>query len=171
MSAVALTLLALLDGALLGFRAAAGRTGLVHKPRYFARAIGWGVAYTSGVILVGVLLTLLLVALRGPTLYPELLAAAAAGVRVFAAYASLVVTALLLWIIPSTDLRTFCTVTVLGPGTLARPFVIVAGLVASIAAVPRIEVVTLGAYGAAAMLVLERVITARHFPVDEALVA
>lgn len=170
MSAVLLTLLAVLDGALLGFRAAAGRTGLVHKPRYFVRAVALGVAYASAVVAAGCVLTFLLVQASGAALFEELLVAATAGVRIFTVYAALVISALFLWMVPSTDVRTFCTVTVLGPGTLARPLVILAGLVASIAAVPRLEVVLLGLYGAAAMLVLERVITARHFAVDASLI-
>lgn len=169
MSPLLLTLLALLDGALLGFRAAAGRNGLVEKRGYYLHASLRGFVATALVALIGIAIALALCALRGPELWNVLANAASSAVQIFGAFAALVVLGLTAWMIPSADLRTLLTVTILGPGTLARPLVILAGLGACIATAPRWEVVALGAYGAFAMLSLERILTRRYYPIDASL--
>lgn len=171
MIAVALVALALIDGALLGFRAAAGRAGLVDQRRDRRRAIAIGVAYAAAIAVGGVLLALALTALQGPALWPELLAAGGAAVRVYTIFAMLVLAALALWLIPVADLRTAVSVTVLGPGTMARPWVLLAGLASAVATRPRWEVALLALYAAAAMLPLERWLTPRYFAIDPALLA
>jgi hypothetical protein len=121
------------------------------------------------VVLGGIFLALALVALRGLDLWPVLVHAGMAAVRVFAAFAALVIVALLGWMIPITDLRTLLTVSILGPGTLARPYVIALGLTAGFLTEPCWEVLVLALYGAVTMLTLERVLTRRYYPIDEAL--
>jgi hypothetical protein len=55
---VALVFLALVDGALLGFRAGAGRVGLVDKSAHVRRAVRLGLLASAIVALVGVALAL-----------------------------------------------------------------------------------------------------------------
>ena len=169
MSALFLIGLALLDGALLGFRAAAGRMGRVEKHGYHVRAMALGVVAAAIVSMGGVGLAFALVVVRGASLWPALVQAGAAAASVFATFATLVVSALAVWLIPQRDLRTFVTVSVLGPGTLVRPYVIVLGMLAGFATEPRFEVALLGAHGAFAMLSLEGLMARRCFPIDPTL--
>ncbi len=76
-----------------------------------------------------------------------------------------------MWAVPVTEVRTLASVTVLGPGTLVGPWVIVGGLAWAVCAAPRWEVVALALYAAAGMLPLERYLTRRYFAVDAALLA
>lgn len=168
---LALVALALVDGALLGFRAAAGRSGLLEKRAYYRRAIALGALHAAAVTAGGVALALALSALGGPGAWAALVTAGRAAATVYALFAALIVAALAVWAVPVTEVRTLASVTVLGPGTLARPWVIVAGLAWAVRAAPRGEVVALALYAAAGMLPLERYLTRRYFAVDEALLA
>lgn len=169
MSPLYLVLLALLDGALLGFRSAAGRSGLLEKRPLYRRAILLGLASSALLALGGVLLAGLLCVLKGPALWSSFELAAAASVRVFALFASLVLAALALWSLPHSDLRTLATVSVLGPGTLARPAVVLLGMLYGWRQNPRWEVALLAVYGTVGMLSLEPLLTRFFFPVDPSL--
>lgn len=166
---LALVLLALVDGALLGFRSAAGRSGALDKAAYYRRAVALGAAYAGAVAAGGVALALALSAAGGPDVWPALVTAGRAAATVYAAFAALVIAALLVWAVPVTEVRTIASVTVLGPGTILRPWVLLAGLTAAVLAAPRWEVATLALYAAIGMLPLERWITRRHFPTDPSL--
>jgi len=166
---LALVLLALVDGALLGFRAAAGRSGALDKGAYFRRAVALGASYAGAVAAGGVVLALALSAAGGADVWPALVVAGRAAATVHAVFAALVLTSLLVWAVPVTEVRTIASVTVLGPGTLLRPWVLVGGLGAAVFAAPRWEVATLALYAAVGMLPLERWITRRHFPTDPSL--
>lgn len=169
MSPLFLVALALLDGALLGFRAAAGRMGRVEKHGYHLRAMALGLLAAAIVSTGGAGLAFALVLARGAWLWPVFVHAGARAASVFATFAVFVVLALLVWLVPQRDLRTLVTVSVLGPGTLVRPYVIMLGMVAGFAAEPCLEVALLGAYGACAMLSLEGFMARRCFPIDPAL--
>lgn len=166
---LALVALALVDGALLGFRAAAGRSGRLDKAAYYRRAVALGAGHAAAVTAGGVALALALAAYGGAGTWASLVAAGRAAAAVYAAFAAVVLAALAVWAVPVTEVRTIASVTVLGPGTMLRPWVLVAGLAASVHAQPRWEVALLALYAAAGMLPLERWITRRHFPVDPAL--
>lgn len=164
-----LVLLALVDGALLGYRAGAGRVGLVEKSTHMRRAMLIGLVGSAIVALGGVALALGLTALSSPERWAKLVAGGTAAIQVFGLFAVLMLLALSVWFIPSTDLRTFVTVGLLGPGTLVRPAVIVAGMLYAFVRVPTWEVAVLGLYGTGAMLGLEPWLTRRFFPIDQRL--
>ena len=163
---LALVALALVDGALLGFRAAAGRSGMIVKTPYYRRAVALGAAYAGAVALGGVLLALAMSALGGPAVWPALLEAGRAAVTVYAGFAALVLAALAVWAVPVTEVRTLASVTVLGPGTLLRPWVLLAGLSWGLWTRPTMPVGVLAFYAAATMLPLERWLARRYFALD-----
>lgn len=164
-----LVLLALVDGALLGYRAGAGRVGLVEKSAHMRRAMRLGLFGSAIVALGGVALALGLTAFSSPERWDMLVAGGTAAIQVFGLFAALMLLALSVWFVPSTDLRTFVTVSLLGPGTLVRPAVIVAGMLYAFVRVPTWEVAVLATYGTGAMLSLEPWLTRRFFPIDERL--
>jgi hypothetical protein len=163
---VALVFLALVDGALLGFRAGAGRVGLVDKSAHVRRAVRLGLLASAIVALVGVALALGITAFSSPDRWTRLVSGGRAAVHVFGLFAALMLAALSVWLLPFTDLRTFVTVSLLGPGTLVRPLVVVAGMAYAFVRVPTWEVGVLAVYGTVSMLSLERWLTRRFFPVD-----
>lgn len=166
----ALVLLALLDGALIGFRSGAGRVGLVEKDAHMRRAVLLGVLAAGAIAVGGLVLAFVITLLPGRERWASLEAGGAAASTVFGLFAGLMVTALLVWLVPITELRTLVTVSLLGPGTLLRPVVIVFGMLYAFARVPTWEVAVLGAYGASAMLLVEPWLTRRFFPIDPRLV-
>ena len=164
-----LVLLALVDGALLGYRSGAGRVGLVEKSAHMRRAMMLGLFGSAILALGGVALALGLTAFSTPDRWAKLVAGGTAAIRVFGLFAVLMLLALSVWFVPSTDLRTFVTVSLLGPGTLVRPAVIVAGMLYAFLRVPTWEVAVLALYGTGGMLSLEPWLTRRFFPIDQRL--
>ncbi len=164
-----LVLLALVDGVLLGFRSGAGRVGLVEQSVHMRRAVLLGLFASAIVALGGVALALGLTVRSSPEHWASLVAGGTAAVQVFGLFAGLMLLALSVWLLPITDLRTFVTVSLLGPGTLVRPAVIVGGMLYAFIRVPTWEVAVLAIYGAGAMLFLEPWLTRRFFPIDERL--
>ncbi len=129
MTPVQLTVLALTDAAFAGFRAAAGRSAAVHKLEGYLRAtwlgVGFGVVAITVVVIWG---AATLVGSDNPAaLYASYVDAADRMVTVYATYATIVLLALLAWTLPIGERRTFFNVLILGPFTLLRPWVIIAG--------------------------------------------
>jgi hypothetical protein len=160
---VTLAALAVLDLAVCGFRAAAGREGRLDKTAFYAAAVLR--AGLLGLAAVGSLagLAALLVATS-----PDAAATWAAGVAaadgmldVYLVYAVLVLAALALYLLPIGDFRTLTTVIVLGPMTLVRPAVIVAGLVLGAARAGDGRVAVVVAAAGVTMLLFERLIGRR----------
>jgi hypothetical protein len=161
-TALWLSLLALLDGLLVGMRAAAGRDGRVRKVGYYTRAQLAGLCAAAGVVGAAWLLA---VGLRAEAddpdeLWNDWMAAGWPALVCWGAYAAVAVLALgvYLWaalVRHSTELRTWATVLVLGPFTLARPAVILAGLGLAVWTRPRPEVIVVAAFAAVAILSLE----------------
>ena len=124
-----LAVLAIVDAAFAGFRAAAGRNARVFKRAYYARNMLLGSLF--GVILVAGLagLTLLLLAISTDPAgrYAELVAVGRRMLWVLVPYSGLVLSALVLYRFSDHDLRAFATVAILGPFTLLRPWVIASG--------------------------------------------
>lgn len=121
-----MVLLAILDSALAGFRAAAGRDARIDKRGYFTRAIGIGAVAGAGAVLV---LAAATVAVLGASdqpavLYADLVAIGARMLQVFVAFTVLLFTALTLYLTSRPELRSLATVAILGPFTLARPWVV-----------------------------------------------
>lgn len=139
---ILLAVLAVVDAAFAGFRAAAGRNAAVHKPDYFLRAtwMGAGVGLLA-IALVCAWLGLTLVTATSPqVLFDAYIDAATRLVVAYAIYATIVVSALLAWTYPRAAQRALATVLVLGPFTLLRPYAIIAGAVWAAVGTTRWEV-------------------------------
>lgn len=118
---------AMLDLALSGIRATMGRDGRIAKRDLVARGLFVGIV--TGVIAVAALGAMTAVTLwlceDGASVYDELVVIGQRMLVVFAAFAALVVAALAVYGVSRHEIRTFATVAILGPFTLARPWVVV----------------------------------------------
>jgi hypothetical protein len=130
MTLFVLYLLATTDGALCGYRAAAGRSALINKRAYFQRALLRGAVVVQFAAAISGLMLLAILAESSDRAYlmSDLLAAGARMIYVFVPYAVLVLVFLTFRLIPSVDVRSATSVMVLGPMTAARPFVALAGV-------------------------------------------
>lgn len=146
MSLVVLYLLATVDGAFCGYRAAAGRNALIDKRRYYRRALLRGVGLVQGaVVLVGVTLVCLLALSSGHAgLEEDLLAAAARALFVYVPYAAVALLAFAVRLLPSVDFRSATSVFVFGPLTALRPLVAVTGVLYGILPASRTQTRLLG---------------------------
>jgi hypothetical protein len=154
---VLLYLLATLDAAMSGYRAAGGRNALICKRPYQARAqflaVLWGQAFIAAIA--AVIALLLAVAGDPPALADDLLEACRRLMVVYLPYASVFVAAVVLLAVPSVDCRSILNVLVFGPFTLLRPIVGLVGVAWAFVGVPRWQVLVIGLFGIAAMLALE----------------
>ncbi len=157
MSLAALYVLATLDGLLCGFRTAAGRCALIDKRAYYRKAMLRGMlwAQIASVIAAIALAVVWKFAPDHPGLLADLRSAAHRMLWVFVPYAAIVLGALLVRAIPSTDIRSATSVMTLGPMTGLRPFVTVAGVLYGIASAQRRETVLLGVLVLTLMMLLE----------------
>jgi hypothetical protein len=130
MTLILLYLLATTDGALCGYRAAAGRSALINKRVYFRKALLRGAVIVQFAAAFSGLLLLAILAASSDRSYlmSDLLSAGARMIEVFVPYAVLVLLFLTFRLIPSVDVRSATSVMVLGPMTAARPFLAVAGV-------------------------------------------
>lgn len=119
---------AVLDLTFAGFRAAAGRDGRIQKRTYFARAMlagaGAGVAFSG--VMAAVTWAVLRRASAPDVLFGELVNVGSRMALIFGGYAALVLVALVVYTLARHEVRTLATVAILGPFTLARPWVIAA---------------------------------------------
>jgi hypothetical protein len=150
----ALLVLAVLDGAFSGFRASAGRTGLIGH-----RAADWRAA-RRGVTLACLLLLPAIVVVSASVLAaPGLLGAGTrAGVvmlAVYAPYALAVLLALACYWSLSWRKRYLAMIVILGPLTLLRPVVAIAGAVAGAVSSRDILTSACAITAAAALLAVE----------------
>jgi hypothetical protein len=171
MIAAALCLLAILDGLLVGFRAAAGRDGRIDKREYYQRAMAFGAGYAAVAVTLFAALAACLVLVNDQprALWSAFQAAGARALWVFSPYAVVALTAIVAWLVSPRG-RTLSTIVVLGPFTLARPLVILAGLIAGAAFAPSPALLALCGVIAAVMLTIEPALS-RRFPVDPRLLA
>lgn len=160
MTPTLLALLAVVDAAFAGFRAAAGRNARIFKRAYYARSMLRGAL--SGALLVALLggLTLLLLATSADSAqrYAELLTAGTRMLWVFVPYAALVLGALLVYLFSNHDLRAFATVAILGPFTLLRPWLIAVAAVVGLCATTDWACRTLTVLACGAVVVLGRLL-------------
>jgi len=152
-----LYVLATLDAAMSGYRAAGGRNALIRKGGYQARAQVRGVVWGQACVLaVAAVVALVLVTNARPAaLAADLLLACRRLLAVYVPYSLVFVLALALRAVPSVDVRSTLNVLVFGPFTLLRPFVGLAGVARAFAGVPRWQVAGVGLFGVGAMLGLE----------------
>jgi hypothetical protein len=171
MTALSLCLLALLDGLLTGFRAAAGQNGHVHKGRYYlrAQALGGGLALALPGVAAALAFGLLAISPAQAQLWSDFEAAGAVAMRVFAVYGAVAMAALGVYLaaafmMRSIEVRTAATVIILGPFTLVRPWVILGGLLLAIGSRPRWEVAALCALLGATALAMEPLLRRMYRP-------
>ncbi len=131
----------LLDASFIGFRDAAGREARIFKWRgYYQRAVLRGaVAGLLTLALVGAGATVTL-ALGPPNTLETWERALQPMLLVYGTYTVAVLTAFSLWLVPLVEFRTLASALVLGPFTLIRPLVVLAGALAAMAASPTAEV-------------------------------
>ena len=118
---------AILVLAFCGYRAAAGRNARIHKHRYYQRAFLVGAA--AGVAVCAALGAATAALVAATPIYPELLAIGARMLVVIGTYATLVLAAVLVYVVAEHEVRTLATVAILGPFTLIRPAVIAAAAI------------------------------------------
>jgi hypothetical protein len=157
MIAIVLWLLASVDAAFCGYRAAAGRSLLIRKGAYFREAMRRG--WIWGQVAVGASSAALLLALATASdahrLAQDLKAMAARMAVVYVPYALVIGVALALRSVPSVDVRSLTSTLVFGPLTLARPLVLLAGLAFAVASRPSLTAALLAAIVGGLMLGLE----------------
>lgn len=138
-------LLASLDGGFVGYRDAAGRDLRIDKGDHYRRGVLRGLLHGQGLCaLVAAAAAAVLALSDAPVaLWGSLQAAAAAMLWVYGPYAAVVLGAFAIYAWPSTELRSFMTVTIFGPFTLLRPLVVLIGGLAAILTRPRWEVALL----------------------------
>jgi hypothetical protein len=163
-TAVLLGILALFDGLLAGFRAAAGRDGRIDKRGYFRIALGR--AALGGLLLLAIniaLVAALVMTGSDPhAVWSELLRAGDICIWIFGSFATLTIAAMLFWFSPIPEYRLLSSIIVLGPLTLVRPLVIVGGLAVACAdtSEPRVWIAAIAA--GITMLSFEHVIGRLH---------
>ncbi len=147
-TALALWVLAVLDGAFAAQRAAAGRTGRIDRRALYARVMAVGGA-VGGLLAGGLLAGAAVVAPRLAPGDAEALRAAGDGaLRVLVPYAALVGVGFVGRLAPSVDVVTLTSVVGFGPLTLLRRGVLAAAAASAVLAAPR-PVVAAAVAGAA----------------------
>jgi hypothetical protein len=131
---VFLVAVALLDAALAGFRAAAGRSALIHKTRYNLAAAARGAA-CSCLLLLGLAVGLgwyLAASRHQPTAFAALVSAGSRMSLVYLPYTAVVVAGLAGYFTLPLRASSWTILAGLGPLTLLRPAVAIAGGAAAI---------------------------------------
>jgi hypothetical protein len=146
MSVVLLYVLATLDGAFCGYRAAAGRSALIDKRRYYRHALlrGAGLVQLAVALVAVTLGCFLAFSTAQADLIHDLLAAAARALSVYVPYAAVALLAFAVRLLPSVDFRSATSVFVFGPLTALRPVVAVAGVIYAILPASRAQTRLLG---------------------------
>lgn len=133
-----------LDAALMAYRLAMGRSGLLDKRRMHQQASARGVLYVQPAIIATVALTLLLIRAGGPGLASAFDESLRRFLTIGGTYAALILGTSLLCLVPSPTVRSAASVMVFGPFTLARPAVVVVTVAWSVLPDPRWQLVVVG---------------------------
>lgn len=157
-SAMLLGVLVLVDGTLCGFRAAAGRNPRLFLGTYYAAAMIRGARAALATIALFLGAALAIRTVGGDAAWASLLETSARLVLVYGVFATAVLVALGLYLVGTFDLGVLATVLVLGPFTLARPWVIVAGGVWAAATASSPAAAVLALAGAVVMARFERLL-------------
>ncbi len=160
MTAAALCLLALVDGAFSGFRAFAGRDGRIEK-----RPAKIEAARLGAMGAVAALVLLAIVMLGGMALdifsFAELEEAGRRMLVVYATFATAITIGFAAYFSPALEVRSVGTVLVLGPGTFIRPLVILGGALYG-AAGSGTSLLLAALFAAMVMLGLETVLSRKY---------
>jgi len=135
--------MAIIDAGFAGFRDGAGRNPLLHKMRYVL--VSWIKGALVGVVVVAALVVFAVVSMEISADPNELWEAyQSLGARmsaVYGAYATLAILGLVIYASPRPEVSSLITVLILGPFTLIRVPVIVAGVSWALLAAPRPETI------------------------------
>jgi len=139
-----LWILVTLDGALMGYRLAMGRSALLDKRRYHQRrSLGAAVAAQPALIAVTVFATGLIAA--GPADTAAAFNDAVARLLVVAVpYATCILATTALCLVPSVAVRTAASIIIFGPFSLARPLVVIGAVAYAVLPDPRWPLVLVG---------------------------
>lgn len=152
-----LWLLATLDAAFAGFRAAASRNALLDKRAYYSRSLLIGAAY--GQVMVGLVgAAVIAVAHAEPSFWSIALAAATRFLWVMVPFAVLVILAFVVRLIPSIDWKCISSVVVFGPCVLIRPALMVAATVYAVEVAPKSPVLDILAIAALTVMLTAEVV-------------
>lgn len=160
MTFLLLYLLATIDCALCGYRAAAGKNALIDKRAYYQRvmlraALLGQVSVAIAAVASGVAV---LCSHNPPQLLSDFNQIGHRMLTVYLPYAVLILLAFAFRALPSVDLRSLTSVLVFGPLTLIRPLVAIAGVMWGLLAVPRPVAVGIGALVLVLMLSFEQIL-------------
>jgi hypothetical protein len=145
--------IALIDATLSGFRAATGRNGQIRKRHYYLMAMLRGLSI--GVVALAAVGAVLAAAASLDARHTRLVNAGAAMLYVYGPFAALVIASLIgYWLLPRRS-ATYLIVLGLGPMTLIRPLVAIAGGIAVIATTSDTVVWSCAALAVVAVLGIE----------------
>lgn len=153
-----LGVLVFIDGTLCGFRAAAGRNPRIFLWSYYGASMRRGAVFSVATIVLFLGAGLSLWALGGESSWSSLHEAAEKLVLVYGLFATLVLTSLGLYLSSSFDFGVLASVLVLGPFTLIRPLVILAGAGWAAATSGTLGAAVLSVCGALVMVLFERLL-------------
>lgn len=158
--AVLLGVLGLFDAVFAGFRAAAGRDARLYKVDYYLRSVWLGAI--TGALVIAIVSALIAVTLslssNPNALFESYLQSARHLLWIYGIYATIVLLAMGMWTYPAPDIRVLASVLVLGPFTLIRPLVIVAGGAFALALATQYQVRALCAVAIALQLSIEPIL-------------
>lgn len=158
LSIIQLYVLAVVDFGCCGYRAAGGRLALLDKRRYFVDAVIRGALL--GHIVLAVLLSAVVFSFAiepdKDGLWREIQCSAQAALRVYVPYATLVLFAMVMRLVPSVDLRSIACTALLGPLLFVRPAVTVIGIVCAALASSRPSILAMALVMMLLMLSFER---------------
>jgi len=126
-----LWLLASIDAAFIGYREAAGRSGLINKRKYYRRAMLRGVLFGQFAVFVAGAFFLLAVLLSAEPsiLIAELETVGARMLIVYLPFASIIFLAIVVRAAASSvDIKSITSTVIFGPFTFLRPFVAAGGI-------------------------------------------
>ena len=153
---VLLGTLVFIDGTLCGFRAAAGRNPRIFLWGYYGASMRRGAVCSVLTISAFLAAGLCVRAFGGEPAWTSLGEAAEKLVLVYGMFATLVLTSLGLYLSSSFDFGVLASVLVLGPFTLIRPLVIIAGALWAAATSATVSAAVLTVCGAMVMVLFER---------------
>lgn len=156
-----LVVLALLDGAFSGFRAALGRTGLVDHVAEDRAGLRRGVALVALLALPAITSMVVDVTIGGGSM-ASYRAACLSFLAVVGPYAVMTGGALGVYALSRWELRYLASAVILGPCTLLRSYVVVVAAVVAVARTPSPGVSVTATLAVSAVLLVEPILNQRH---------
>lgn len=163
--------LATLDAGFTGYREAAGRSGLIDKRRYYRVAMIRGalIGQIAVALAAGLIFVQLWITHDSQVLLTDFQKAGSRMLVVYIPYATIILIAFIVRLLPSVDLSSITSTLIFGPFTLIRPLVALGGMIYGVLGAPRLEVVLVGTIVLVMMLSFERILgLAREFRTEQA---